>query len=284
MPWDKGRGGALLRVTIILLLIFVLVYGLYVGYFYTIQRHAIFPRHLIAIPQRSIADFPGWQQEWISLADAKVESWYLPPAPRPDGHQAPVIIITHGNGDLMESWAGQVALLQQQGLGVLLVEYPGYGRSTGEPSQARIAASLAAAYDRLVQRPEVDPDRIILFGFSVGGGAIGTLAAARPSAALILMSTFTSVRAMAAQFYLPGWLVRDPFDNLAVVQTYPNPLLIIHGTKDTTIPVANGVALHQAAPGSKLMLLPCGHANCIDDWDEFWLLILDFLRQRGVLE
>ena len=274
----------MLRVTVILLLIFVLVYGLYVGYFYAMQRHAIFPRHLLAMPKGTVSDFAGWQQQWITLADAQVESWYLPPLPQPSNERAPAVIIAHGNGDLMDQWANNVAALHQQGLAVLLVEYPGYGRSTGEPSQEHIAASLVIAYDWLVQQPAVDPARIILFGFSVGGGAIGTLAAQRPSAALVLMSTFTSVRAIAAQLYLPGWLARDPFDNLAVVQNYTNPLLIIHGSKDTTIPVANAVALHHAAPNSKLMLLPCGHANCIDDWDEFWLLILDFLRQRGVLE
>ena len=274
----------MLRVTVILLLIFVLVYGLYVGYFYAMQRHAIFPRHLLAMPKGTVSDFAGWQQQWITLADAQVESWYLPPLPQAGNELAPAVIIAHGNGDLMDQWANHVGALHQQGLGVLLVEYPGYGRSTGEPSQERIAASLVIAYDWLVQQPEVDPTRIILFGFSVGGGAIGTLAAQRPSAALILMSTFTSVRAIAAQLYLPGWLARDPFDNLAVVKNYTNPLLIIHGSKDTTIPVANAVALHHAAPDSKLMLLPCGHADCIDDWDEFWLLIVDFLRQRGVLE
>ena len=284
MRWDKGRSGTLLRVTVILLLIFVLIYGLYVGYFYAMQRHAIFPRHLLAMPKGTVSDFAGWQQQWITLADAQVESWYLPPLPQAGNELAPAVIIAHGNGDLMDQWANHVGALHQQGLGVLLVEYPGYGRSTGEPSQERIAASLVIAYDWLVQQPEVDPTRIILFGFSVGGGAIGTLAAQRPSAALILMSTFTSVRAIAAQLYLPGWLARDPFDNLAVVQNYTNPLLIIHGSKDTTIPVANAVALHHAAPDSKLMLLPCGHADCIDDWDEFWLLIVDFLRQRGVLE
>lgn len=274
----------MLRVTVILLLIFVLIYGLYVGYFYAMQRHAIFPRHLLAMPKGTVSDFAGWQQQWITLADAQVESWYLPPLPQAGNELAPAVIIAHGNGDLMDQWANHVGALHQQGLGVLLVEYPGYGRSTGEPSQERIAASLVIAYDWLVQQPEVDPTRIILFGFSVGGGAIGTLAAQRPSAALILMSTFTSVRAIAAQLYLPGWLARDPFDNLAVVKNYTNPLLIIHGSKDTTIPVANAVALHHAAPDSKLMLLPCGHADCIDDWDEFWLLIVDFLRQRGVLE
>ena len=284
MRWDKGRSGTLLRVTVILLLIFVLIYGLYVGYFYAMQRHAIFPRHLLAMPKGTVSDFAGWQQQWITLADAQVESWYLPPLPQAGNELAPAVIIAHGNGDLMDQWANHVGALHQQGLGVLLVEYPGYGRSTGEPSQERIAASLVIAYDWLVQQPEVDPTRIILFGFSVGGGAIGTLAAQRPSAALILMSTFTSVRAIAAQLYLPGWLARDPFDNLAVVKNYTNPLLIIHGSKDTTIPVANAVALHHAAPDSKLMLLPCGHADCIDDWDEFWLLIVDFLRQRGVLE
>ncbi len=284
------------RVFFILVGILLLLYGLYAGYFYRVQRHAIFPRYMLPPSTQTIADYPGWQQRWITIrapdssdnnssdttAVARVESWFLPP-PSTQA-DAPVILMTHGNGDLMEMWPGRVHALARAGWGVLLIEYPGYGRSTGEPSEATIAGTLTDAYDWVITQPGVDAERIILFGYSVGGGAIGTLAAQRPSAALVLMSTFTSVRAMAARYYLPGILVSDPFDTLAVVQRYAHPILLIHGSQDTTIPAANSVALHNAAPNSKLLLLPCGHANCVDDWDDFWPLVLDFLIEHGVLQ
>ncbi|MCB0065293.1 MAG: alpha/beta fold hydrolase, partial [Caldilineaceae bacterium] len=215
---------AVLRMFLILLAILILVYGLYVAYFYRIQRHAIFPTHLLPPPRYTIADFPGWQQRWIEPIDleipVRVESWYWPPAPTTPATTAPVFIITHGNGEIIDFWPSQLAELQQRGYGVLLIEYPGYGRSTGEPSEQSIAATLVDAYDWLIEQPGVDRERIVLFGYSVGGGAIGTLAATRPSAALILMSTFSSVRSLAGRFYLPGFLVRDPFDNLAMIQNY----------------------------------------------------------------
>ncbi len=284
----------MLRVFVLIVGTLLLLYLLYAGYFYRVQRHAIFPRYLLPTTTQTIADFPGWQQRWIEVSApndssstnttiaARVESWFLPPPLTPEG--APVILMTHGNGDLMEMWPRRVEELARQGWGILLIEYPGYGRSTGEPSEATIAATLTDAYDWVITEPGVDAKRIILFGYSVGGGAIGTLAAQRPSAALVLMSTFTSVRAMAARYYLPGILVSDPFDTLAVVEHYPNPILFIHGSQDTTIPAANSVALHRAAPNSKLLLLPCGHADCVDDWDDFWPLVLDFLFERAVLQ
>ena len=280
----------MLRVFLTATITLLLLYGLYAGYFYRVQRHAIFPRYLLPATMQTITDFPGWQQHWVEIGDsndtdattvAHVESWFLPPLLAQEA--APVILMMHGNGDLMEMWPARVEELARQGWGVLLVEYPGYGRSTGEPTEATIAATLIDAYDWVITQPHVDPTRIILFGYSVGGGAIGTLAAQRSSAALVLMSTFTSVRAMAARYYLPGFLVSDPFDTLAVVERYPNPVLLIHGSQDTTIPAVNSVTLHNAAPNSKLLLLPCGHADCVDDWDDFWSLVLDFLAEHRVL-
>ena len=273
----------MLRVFFIFVGILLLVYCLYAAYFYRIQRWAIFPRHLMPPVQTTIADFPGWQQRWIELPEVHVESWFAPPEVSPNPGVAPLFILAHGNGDVMDEWPPRVQQLQRLGYGVLLVEYPGYGRSTGEPGQEEIAASFADAYDWALTQPGIDPRHVILFGYSIGGGAIGTLAAQRPSAALVLMSTFTSVRDQAARFFLPGFLARDPFDTLAVVQEYPNPVLLIHGNKDTTIPHTNSVALHRAAPNGKLLLLPCGHHDCIDDWDEFWLLVEEFLLQQGSL-
>lgn len=277
-----GRGLAVVKVGLIFVGILILAYLIYVGYIYYIQRWVLFPRHLLPPVYSSVADFPGWKQQWFETPATRVEGWFAPPAVSSNPGVAPLFIITHGNGELIDIWPPRVVQLQRQGYGVLLVEYPGYGRSTGEPSEAEIRATLSAAYDWAVAQPGVDPQRVILFGYSVGGGAIGTLAAQRPSAALVLMSTFSSVRAMAQALYLPGFLARDPFDTTAVVQHYANPILLIHGTKDTIIPHTNSIALKQAAPSSKLLLLPCGHHDCVEDWEEFWLLIEDFLRERHV--
>lgn len=273
----------MIRVGLIFLGILVLVYLIYVGYVYYIQRWVIFPRHLLPPVHTSIDDFPGWQQQWFDSAGARVEGWFVPPTVSPNPGVAPLFIITHGNGELIDDWPPRVAQLQQRGYGVLLVEYPGYGRSTGEPGEREIRATLTAAYDWAVAQPGVDRGQVYLFGYSVGGGAIGTLAAERPSAGLVLMSTFASVRDMAKQLYLPGFLARDPFDTIAVVQQYANPILLIHGTNDTVIPHSNSIALKQAAPASKLLLLPCGHHDCVDDWGEFWLMIETFLEEQRLL-
>ncbi len=278
----------MLRVLFWFTMILLLVYGLYVGYFYQAQRQLVFPRHLLPSHHLAMTELPGWQQLWFELpmpaTPARVEGWYLAPAAeKTTGQPAPAMIITHGNGELIDQWATRVAELHRQGIGVLLVEYPGYGRSTGEPTQATIAATLTVAYDWLIAQPAVDRERILLFGFSVGGGAISTLAAQRPSAALILMSTFRNMQSMARRFYLPGYLVRDRFDTLAMIRGYTQPVLLIHGLHDTTIPHTNALALHAAAPNSQLQLLPCGHADCVPDWREFWRLVLDFLHAEAVI-
>src|SRR6202008_4301022 len=129
----------------------------------------------------------------------------------------------------------------------LLLEYPGYGRSTGVTTQQSITAASLAAYDWATQQSGIDPKRIIAYGRSLGGGAACALATQRAVAALILESTFTSVRPFAWRFRAPGFLVRDPFDNLAVVRAFKKPLLVLHGTRDEVIPVEHGRELAAAA-------------------------------------
>ncbi len=279
--WYSGA----MRLLMTLLAILALLYLLYAGYFFVAQRSILFPRHLIAAPA-ALLDIPGGEQVWLETSVGKVEAWYLPPLDNHDGETprpAPLLILAHGNGDLIDTWPPAVAALRRMGVGVLLVEYPGYGRSQGSPSQAAIGEAFLLAYDTLAQHPQVDPARIVLFGHSVGGGAVADLAAARPSAALILFSTFTSVRAMATPLGLPGFAARDPFDTLAVVRSYPHPILILHGKHDRTIPYSHGVALHAAAPQGELVSLECGHNGCIDDWDAFWQGLRPFLMRAGIL-
>ena len=247
------------------------------------QRSVLFPAPPLAGGGDALARIPGAERIWLETPDARAEAWFLPAlANQPDAAppaRAPVVIFAHGNGELIDDWAAAFEPLRRLGSAVLLVEYPGYGRSTGSPSQRSIAASMTSAYDAMAKRADVDPAKIIAYGRSLGGGAVCALARERDVAALVLESTFTGVRPLARAFFVPGFLVRDPFDNLDALRGYPGPVLIVHGERDEIIPVAHAQELHAVAKRSKLALEPCGHNDC----ERPWTLVRDFLREHDLL-
>lgn len=212
---------------------------------------------------------------WLEVDDHRVEAWLLP-ATTTD--RAPVLMYTHGNGELIDFWAGEFEQIRAAGMHVLLVEYPGYGRSGGNPSERSITEALVAAYDRIARDPRVDAKRIFGHGRSLGGGAMAQLAARRPLAVLILESTFTSLADILHGYHLPDWMIRNRFDTRAVLRDYRSPVLILHGARDLNIPVAHAHGLTAAAPGAKLHLLDCGHNDCPRQWE----LVLGFLAANGV--
>ena len=101
--------------------------------------------------------------------------------------------------------------------------------------------------------------------------------------ALILKSTFISIRSMASTFFVPGFLAKDPFDNLTVVKSYSKPVLIIHGKYDEIIPYSHGVALYKAAKNGKMITYDCGHNDCPPNWEVFWRDIELFLKSAGII-
>jgi hypothetical protein len=264
-------------------LIAFIVYLVYCCFLFLMQRQMMFPRGLIPTPRQSAQKIPGLETIWLDTGFGKVEAWYLPPLSADSQPPAPVVIFAHGNGELIDFWPDELKTFTKFGMGLLLVEYPGYGRSAGDPSMESITRIFVAAYDMLAKRKGIDPDRIVLFGRSLGGGAVCALAARRPSKALILMSTFTSVRSFATRYLVPKFLVRDPFDNLAVVRNYKGPILILHGKQDNVIPYSHGLKLHQAAPHSQFISYDAGHNDCPPDWQVFWKDIESFLVQIDVI-
>jgi hypothetical protein len=88
---------------------------------------------------------------------------------------------------------------------------------------------------------------------------------------------------LAKKFLFPPFLVRDPFDNLAVVKNYSKPVLIIHGRHDTVIPFSHGKALHGAAKQGEMIAYNAGHNDCPPDWKVFWQDVERFLRQNGII-
>lgn len=193
--------------------------------------------------------------------------------------RAPVLVFFHGNGELIDFLSYEFQAPRQWGMGILLVEYPGYGRSAGSPSQASVTAAALAAHDWLSLQPSVDAARVVAYGRSLGGGAAAILAARRGAAALVLESTFTSVKSFAHRFWMPEFAILDPFDNLSAVQTYTGPVLVLHGEQDDLIPPAHAKSLARANTRSELHMLACGHNDC----DRPWSLIRKFLAANAIV-
>jgi fermentation-respiration switch protein FrsA (DUF1100 family) len=263
-----------------LLAIVPALYVLYVAVMYRNQDAILFPGvrlHHPAAPGPADADV---QQVWLTTPDGgRVEAWYQPGAGCTPTSPGPALMYFHGNFVLIDASWGIAAQSVPAGVSTLVMEYRGYGRCRGKPSQAAIVGDAARFYDWLAARPEVDAGRIVFQGTSLGGAVATALAAQRRPAALVLECTFTSVPALAYAYGLPGFLCRNPFETDRVLPTLHVPVAIFHGRFDRTIPMAHGRRLHELVPGSRFTELPCGHDNFYNDWAN----VRAFLVDVGVL-
>jgi fermentation-respiration switch protein FrsA (DUF1100 family) len=249
----------------------------------TFQRRIIFPRHLTQPYPKAGDNIAGLERIWIDTSEGKVEGWFIPGDGAGPERPAPLVIFAHGNAELIDYWPELLAGYRRMGINLLLPEYRGYGRSAGSPSQQDITDDFVSFYDLVVRRPDVDGSRVVFHGRSIGGGAVCALAAVRRPASMILQSTFTSLRSMAARFMLPGFLVADPFENLEVVRKLDVPLLVIHGRSDDLIPFEHGRKLYAAARQGKFIAYDCDHNGCPPDWDRYWKDVRSWLLAVGIL-
>jgi pimeloyl-ACP methyl ester carboxylesterase len=261
----------------------IALYLLYCGLLFLFQRRLMYPVNLIQPTEIPSGIAEKIERDWLMTAQGKTETWFLPPAAGSRNGRAPAIIFAHGNAELMDGLPDEFDWLTEDGFALLFVEYPGYGRSQGRPTQRNIMETLLAAYDMLVQRPDVNPDQIILFGRSLGGGAISTIADKRPSAGMILISTFTDTRGFAAHYLAPGILVLDPYDTLSVLKTYSNPVLIVHGRYDDVVPYSHAVTLAAGTTRGTLITYAGGHNDCPPDYLQFRQDLLPFFHSLGIV-
>lgn len=222
----------------------------------------------------------GVEEWWLDVEGGRVAAWYLPP-PRRAGGPAPAVIFAHGNRERIEDWPARLAPYRAMGLAVLLPEYRGYGRATGTPSEAAIEGDFAHFFDRLGDRPEIDAQRIVCHGRSLGGGVLGVLSTRRRCAALVLESTFTNVPDLASRWMAPMGAIRDRFDTRdALVHSY-TPTLIMHGTRDSLIPFRHAVELDRIAWDSRLVAFDAGHDD-LPRGEAYWGAIRTLLAGAGV--
>jgi pimeloyl-ACP methyl ester carboxylesterase len=261
------------------------VYAAYAVFFFFLQRHFMYPGASMGSAGGAASrDLPFVEEVQLATSVGRVDALFMAASDRGDGGPYPAIVFTHGNAELIDVWPRPLSSFRELGLSVLIVEYPGYGRSAGTPSQHTIMETMVAAHDWLIARADVDETRIVAMGRSLGSAPAAGLARVRPVAALILQSPFKSVAAMAAErFFLPGFLVRDRFDNRAILQSYDGPVLVLHGTRDPVVPYSHGAALASLAAQGQLVSQDCAHNDCPPSWPEFVNQVESFLTEAGVL-
>lgn len=195
---------------------------------------------------------------WFQAADGtKLFGWHVEAQP-----DSPVILWCHGNAGNIINRLENLRLLWRQALSVFVFDYRGYGRSQRVgPSEEGLYLDAIGAYDYLTRVRMSRPERIIIFGRSLGAAVAGDLATRKPSAGLILESSFPSVEAVAKHYYggLPvHWLLNSEFRLIDRLPQLSLPKLILHGDQDDIIPPEMGRSVFEAAKPPKSFHLISG--------------------------
>ena len=199
----------------------------------------VFQRHLLYFPDRSAPTTPpGVDEVRYSTADGlELSAWFLTPESRPP---YATIVVSGGNGGNRADRLPLAEGLTTRGYAVLLMDYRGYGGNPGRPSEAGLIADHRAAVSYVVERPDVDPERLVYFGESLGTGVAAARAAEQPPAALILRSPFPDLTAVGQSHYwfMPvGLLLRDRFETMDHLAADDTPTLVLAAEHDSTVPV-----------------------------------------------
>ena len=193
------------------------------------------------------------------------------------------LLYLHGNYEDLGSVGEYLPrFVQDGGFAVLAIDYRRYGRSGGTPTEANVCADVRLAYDYLRENLGVPADRIVIFGYSLGGGPAVELALHRPAAGLVLQGAFVSAyRVMIRIPLFPG----DKFVNLPKMARLRLPVYLIHGTGDRTVPFWHAEALFAAVTARKMkFFVPGGPHAGLGDFvgPPYWVELRKFTDSLSV--
>ena len=219
---------------------------------------------------RSVAPFGEWTD--IATPDGETLAALYVRAER----GKPTFLFFHGNGDNIVHYNDMADALGDAGFGFLAVSSRGYPGSTGTPSEAGLLMDGLAAFDWLAMK---SPGPIVLLGRSLGTGVAVNTAAERNAVALVLVSPFDSISAVAGDKFpfLPvKWLIKDSFHSDDRIGRVTAPKLFLHGDRDGVIPLAHGQALYEVAPEPKSFIVEKGRGHNNIWTDSILAEIIDF--------
>lgn len=236
-----------------------LVYLVVVAFAWRFQEWVVFPAPERPLPHPSAFGMPEGERITVTTVDnVELQGWYLPPNPAPEhGSSAPGLIWFYGNFETVGAIGAILRDLRPTGTGMLILDYRGYGKSGGKPTEEGLYRDALAAWDFITSRPQIDGARVAVYGRSLGGAAALYLATEQPVRAVVLDSPFSNGREMAKKHYrfVPSGLVRLKLDNIARARKLEAPLLVFHGTADRVAPLPMGRAVAQAGRAEELVLL-----------------------------
>lgn len=242
---------------------------------------------LVFLPQVASGGMPTPRDAGLDFEDVRlrttdgetIHGWWVP-ARAPRG----AVLLLHGNAGNIAHRIDYLPTLHDLGYSTLLVDYRGYGASTGAPSEQGTYRDASAAWQYLVAVQGWKPRSIVILGESLGGGVATWLALEHAPRALVLASTFTSVPDLAAAIYpwLPvRWLSRIRYDSLARIGGIDAPVFIAHSRDDEVVPYTHGERLFAAAHQPKeLLTMSGGHNDTFLFARPEWAAALDAFLQR----
>lgn len=236
------------------------------GYTLLLALAYAFQSRLLYFPQREIVATPAslglaYKDVRLRTSDGvEIAGWWVP------GAASRAVLFFHGNAGNVSGRLATLRLFHELGFGTLIVDYRGYGESGGRPTERGTYRDAEAAWRWLTKTQGIPPERIAVFGRSLGGAVAAWLAARHTPGALIVESSFTSLPDLAAELYpfLPARLLsRFRYSTESALAQVEAPVLIVHGRGDEIIPFRHGERLYAAAREPKGFLEISGGHN---DW------------------
>jgi fermentation-respiration switch protein FrsA (DUF1100 family) len=245
-----------------LLLLAAGIYVFLAVFLYLYQNRMVF---LPDMPGRALTATPrdagfGFEDVLIASSDGvQLHGWFVPAE-----QSKATVLFLHGNAGNISHRLDSIAIFHELGLDTLIIDYRGYGQSKGTPGEQGTYLDAQAAWDYLVHDRGIAPERIVIFGRSLGGAVAAWLAAEHTAAAVVIESCFSSALDMARRIYpfMPVRLItRLKYPVIEYVGQLKTPLLVIHSHDDEIMPFFMGQALFEAAAEPKAMLELSGDHN-----------------------
>lgn len=224
---------------------------------------------MVFYPSKNIAVTPDqlgleFEEVFIEVSGGdRIQGWYFPATISDSSNESRTVLFCHGNAGNISHRLSTVELILKTGGAVFLFGYRGYGQSTGKPDEENVYADAKVAYEWLLANKVQSPDKIVLFGRSLGGAVAIDLAARVDCAGLIVESSFSSAAAMGKRMFpwLPmRLLLRYQFDSVSKIGRVGCPVMVAHSPTDEIIPYEFGLTLFEAAKEPKLFVeLSGGH-------------------------
>lgn len=197
-----------------------------------------------------------YEDLYLPTADGeKINGWFVPAK-----GANKVFLVFHGNASNLGDQLDWIMLYHVIGANVLMIDYRGYGRSEGKPSEQNLYMDADAAYDYLVKQKKYSASQIIVLGNSLGGAVAIDLASRRKVGGLAVRSTFTSLKDLALGFNpFYRWPIiwfRSKYDSVSKISRARCPTVIFHSIEDEKMPFEMAVELYKkAALPKKIFLL-----------------------------